>query len=380
MTSSDRTHLTAAAGFYFCIFGALGALFPFLPILLRDRGFSGTALGALMATLPISNLVVPPLWGLIADLYRARSQLLFVAAAGAGLTLLLLIPEGTLLATMGVLVLINLFRAPLTPLADASTRSLLGAESVRYGQIRVWGSIGFALAVWATGALDAAGRPALMLGGTGLLYLAAAGVSLGLPRGHTHRRQHFGAPAWALLRRPRFLLFLAGTAAYYAGHATYDAFISLHLEDLGASHATIGESWAIGVSGEILIMFAAPHILRVVRGSHLLVLCSCVAALRWYLLATVTTPALVLLSQPLHGLTFGLWFVAFVDQAQEQAPDGLRSTVQTLASASMGVGMVLGYLGGGRLMDLSGTASVFQAAVGAAAVSFLLYAARLRTR
>jgi predicted MFS family arabinose efflux permease len=244
----------------------------------------------------------------------------------------------------------------------------------------VWGSIAFALAVWGMGEADAAHRPALLLGGASLLYVAAAVVSLGLPRHHAPRRHRFGTESWAYLRRPRFLLFLGGTAAYYAGHATYDAFVSLHLEDLGADQATIGLAWAIGVSVEILIMFAAPRLFGVVRGSHVLVLCAGIAALRWFLLASVTTPLLVLLSQPLHGLTFGLWFLAFVDQAQERAPEELRTTVQTMASASMGIGMVAGYLGGGRLMDWGGTAPVFQAAVAAALLGLILYALRLRIR
>ncbi len=59
--------------------------------------------------------------------------------------------------------LMSFFWSASLPLIEATTLSYLGESTARYGRIRVWGSVGFILAVTATGyLLDAAGIASLI--------------------------------------------------------------------------------------------------------------------------------------------------------------------------------------------------------------------------
>ena len=66
---------------------------------------------------------------------------------------------------------------------------------------------------------------------------------------------------------------------------------------------------------------------------------------------------------------------------QARAPAQLRTSLQAIATAAMGLGMVAGYLGGGALLQHLGGSALYTAAATAAAVAAAFYAlAGARTR
>jgi len=115
--------LLALAGFYFLNYGALGALFPFLPLLLSARGLSAVQISWAMTLNPASNLLAPPLWGSLADARHARVALLRIASAACGLASLLFLPEMGFAGAMLAVGALSFFRAPLPSLSDAARRS-----------------------------------------------------------------------------------------------------------------------------------------------------------------------------------------------------------------------------------------------------------------
>ncbi len=168
--------------FYLLSFGALGSLFPFLPLLLASRGLDPPQISWVMVLIPIANLFVPPLWGTLADKLGARLRLLRWASLGCAGSVLLLLPtwgfSGSLLA-MGAFAF---FRAPVPPLAAAATSSALGAGRLSFGRVRVWGSVGFASLALGLGLLQGSLHPGLLLGIASALYLACAMISRGSRR------------------------------------------------------------------------------------------------------------------------------------------------------------------------------------------------------
>jgi MFS family permease len=59
------------------------ALFPWLAVLLMDRGWSGSAATLLLAALPVGRLVVIPVWAWVADRLGRPCLLLGMPAATA---------------------------------------------------------------------------------------------------------------------------------------------------------------------------------------------------------------------------------------------------------------------------------------------------------
>ena len=65
--------------YYFTFFGAIGCLFPFLAIYFKQLGLTPTEIGLVSAVRPLVGFLSGPLWGALADKYKIRKIILWVA-------------------------------------------------------------------------------------------------------------------------------------------------------------------------------------------------------------------------------------------------------------------------------------------------------------
>lgn len=361
------------SGFYFFNFGALGGFFPFLPLLLAERGLTAEEISWVMVIIPAANLVIPPLWGLIADALRARLALLRIAAIGAAGAMLLFAPAWKLAGSLLAATALSLFRAPLTSLADATAGGVLARSGGDFGRIRVWGSVGFGLFVFAIGQANPSRHPLVMVVAAAVAYLLSAAATLPLKTPPSPKAGNVLSSVGAILVEPPILALLAANAFHYVAHGAYDALFSLHLRGIGFGDGFVGSAWMVGIVAEVLVLLLARRVIARAGGAGLLAACSAVAALRWWLLSVLISGAAILCAQVLHGITFGLWYVALVHTIQKRAPDHLRTSLQSIAFACMGLGTVAGYLVGGVLLAKLGGARLFQMCAACAATASLLY-------
>jgi MFS transporter, PPP family, 3-phenylpropionic acid transporter len=381
--------LLLLGAFYFFSFGGLGALFPFLPLLLSSRGLSPSRISLVMVLVPAANIVMPPLWGSLADALRARVQLLRIATFGTAASVLLLLPDGGFAGSFAALAAFSTFRSPLTALADTTTCVALSGQNERFGRVRAWGSVGFGLFVLLPGLLGGSAHPRPLLLATAAIYLASAFATLGLEAPPPRRERGILRATLVEARRPEMVLVLAASAVYYLGHALYDAYFSLHARSLGLDDGFIGLLWSVGTGAEVVVMLLVPGVLarrggaavaggRGDRSTALLIVAGCAAVLRWALLSWIGSGAALLAQQPLHGLTYGAWYLSLIQFVQSRAPERLRTSLQSLVWATLGVGTVAGYLVGGQLLERGRGELLYRTAAVAAAASLGLYIALAR--
>jgi PPP family 3-phenylpropionic acid transporter len=162
------------------------------------------------------------------------------------------------------------------------------------------------------------------------------------------------------------------------GTAAYDSAFSLHLQKLGFGGRFTGVAWATGVAAEIALMAVSGAILERVSAPRLFALALGTATLRWLLLARVTAPVAILLLQPLHGVTFGLYWVAAVTLVRDRGR-AAPTAAQGLFAAATGSGSLIGMNLAGRLFELGGGRLLYTIAGACAALATVgaaLYAAR----
>jgi predicted MFS family arabinose efflux permease len=369
----DRRTLLLLRSFYFLNYGGLGALFPLLPLLLEGRHLSAEQISWVMVLTPLCNLVMPPLWGVAADALQARVVALRVAAFASSVALLLLVPDWGFWGAMLGVGVFSVFRSPVASLVDAATSAAMGTRQVAFGQVRVWGSVGFMVFVLAMGMVRVSSHPVVLIWTSLSAYLASALVALALEAPPPRRERGVLRQCLGLLARPALLLVLCGNLFYYLGHAIFDAYFSLHLKHLGFDDWFISSAWALGVGVEVVVMFVAPLLLPRARASSFLCLAGACATLRWGTISLTRLPAVLLLAQSLHGITFGLWYLSLVRFVQSIAPERLRTSLQSVALSTFGGGSVVGYLVGGAVLHRHGGARTFQLASAGAATAFVLY-------
>lgn len=354
----------ALPALYLAHFSALGVFLPFLPVWLVARGIDGAALGLTLAAPHVVGIVAPILFGSLADALGLRARLLGFAALVALITLGCMgivaagLPAGDvrtlLLATL--ISILALARAPLFGLTDVLALETLGHDRARFGMLRLWGSAGFLLtAVLFPIAFDpssVAALPVVMI----VAYLATLVASRRLAQGSAKLGLDAGATLEMFAKHAAFFfaMFL-----WQLGNATYDATFTLHLTDLGVPRAWLGVAWGIGVVAEISMMALTPMLLARWRPDRLLMLGFLIAMSRWFLLAELRSPVLLLASQVLHAGSFALtWTIGSIELSRV-ARTGRLATAQGALATSMAVGSAIGMFIWPMIYREAGARSVF---------------------
>lgn len=360
---------------WYCLaIGSIGALHPLLSLVLLRRGASETAIPSVLALFPLGLLFAGPLWGWLADRTgrTARVVTISMSIAALGATTLLL-PQGWLALVPG-LALIAFARGGSISLFDVYTMaSLGGGEAGRsgYGRIRMWGSVTFIVAVQGTGVL-AERLPSAPLAGTAAMLAGAAVTAASLP-GEPGARPAQRVRMRDALAIPSLRGVLVVAVLHVAAMSTYDHLFALHASARGLDDGAIGTAVALGVAAEVAVMYFAPTLLARFRAPTLLAGAVLAGIPRWWITATTLSPELLVATQALHGLTFGLWWVGGVAYVSEQAPAHLRGTAQgAFVAAGFGLGSLSALLVAGQALPRFGSPALFGGLTVVSAVAVLL--------
>ncbi|MBD3669235.1 MAG: MFS transporter [Gammaproteobacteria bacterium] len=352
------------SSYYFFYFASLGALLPYWSLYLKSLEFSAQQIGVLMAVVMATKIISPNIWGWIADRSGRR-----MAIVRMGSLLSILAFAGVFLAQeylwlMAVMLLFSFFWNATLPQFEVTTFDHLGEAHHRYSSIRLWGSVGFILAVaglgWLLQELGVGLLPAVLLTLFGLIW----GASLLVPEKSAGHLVLDHEPLWQVLKRPEVFSLLAACFLMQAGHGAYYTFYSLYMEDHGYGRALIGQLWALGVVAEVGLFLVMHRLVPRFGLVPLLKLSFLIAALRWGLIAAFPEQLwLMLLTQLMHAATFGIYHAASIALIQKYFPGQHKGKGQALYSSfSFGAGGALGALYSGYAWDQLGGSFSFMMA------------------
>ena len=350
------------SSFYFFYFASIGAFMPFWGPYLAELGFTGSQIGELMAIILATKIVAPNVWGWLADRAGVRMPIIRLGALAGLLTFAGVLFHSGYWWLAVVMAVFSFFWNAILPQFEATTLRSLGRGSHRYALVRLWGSIGFIVAVaslgWLLDTLSIQWLPWIMLGLLAGLYLA----TLQVREPPVGPQESDGASALsAVLRRPEVIALLLACFFMQASHGPYYAFFTLYVEGQGFSRALAGQLWALGVAAEVLMFLLMPRLILRFGAWPLVTLALLLTALRWWLLATVpeTFSALVLI-QLLHAASYGVYHAAAISLVHLYFPGRLQGRGQALySSLSFGLGGAVGSLASGYLWDGVSPASVY---------------------
>jgi MFS transporter, PPP family, 3-phenylpropionic acid transporter len=372
----ERRQLFPFAALSASYFAHIGFFNPYLPLWLKDLGFSLIAIAVLTSVQSATRLFAPYAWGTLSDRTGERVKLLRFGATAALLLSLGLWFELGGVALFMVLLLMFTHTSAMMPMSEAALAHLVsqgGAfDARRYGRVRLWGSLGFLVTVVAAGwSFERFGLGHFPAWTTTSLAAVMLSVWL-LPdfkEAHHHEQAH--PDVWPVLRQPTVRWFFLAVFFHVLSHIFIYVFFSLYLDSLGYSKTVIGLLWALSVVIEIGWFFTQGRWLPRFSLSGWLVLAAGLMALRMALTAglPLVWPVL-LLAQALHAITFAAHHTVCIALLSHHFPGRLRGRGQALYSV-LGYGLpgVLGGLGGGLLSSAFGLASVFWLSAGCAAVA-----------
>jgi PPP family 3-phenylpropionic acid transporter len=362
------------SGFYLFYFASLGALVPYWSLYLQSLDFSVTRIGQLIAILMATKIVAPNVWGWIADHTGRRMTIVRMASLLAAIAFAGVFAASSFWWMALVMTAFSFFWNASLPQFEATTMNHLGPDTHRYSGIRLWGSVGFIIAVAGLG-------PLLDRYGTGLLPLVVlalfAGIwlsSLLVPESAAGHLPLGQAPLRNVLKRPAVLALLGVSFLVQASHGPYYAFFSIYLESHGYSTGVIGQLWALGVVAEIVVFLLMPRLLPRFGARNLLLFAVGLTSVRWLLIAGYADNWLIITAaQTLHAASFGLYHAVLIYMVHVQFTGAHQGRGQALySSLSFGAGGAAGSLVSGYLWTGIGPEAMYQLAAVASLCALLL--------
>jgi PPP family 3-phenylpropionic acid transporter len=340
------------SGYYFFYFAFIGAFSPYFGLYLESLSFSAWDIGLLMSQMQLMRLFGPNLWGWLADRIGRRVGIVRIAGAIslAGFACFLWLDRlPGMLAAMAVLAF---FWSAALPLVETLTFDHLRSGG-DYSRIRLWGSIGFIVAVLGTGAALDSFPPAGVLWVCLGILAGILGLAMVLPEAAqaAHDRE---APGIALIiRRRPVQALMAACLAMSAAHGAFYVFFSIHLAGHGYSKTAVGLLWSLGVVAEIAVFMGMAALSRRFALRGILLASFAAAVVRFLIMGwCVESPLLMVFGQLLHGLTFGAYHAAAIAAVNIWFPGRAQGRGQALySSLSFGAGGLLGALLAGWMWD-----------------------------
>lgn len=363
------------AFFYGAIFASVGIFLPYWPIWLESRGLSPVEIGLIIGASFWPRIVTSLLVPYLADRLGRRRLMMTVMTALtlAGLLAFAWVSDFWMFMALGLLT--GATWSCILPLAEAISLERIAGAGLDYGRIRLWGSITFIIMSILGGvALERAGAPAIftLLIATTTLTLIAC---LTMPESEQRSADAEPPRLGRLVGRSDLWLLAIAASMIQASHTLLYNFGSIHWRAAGHSETVIGWLWALGVIAEVVFFMISARVIASMPLARLLAIAGVLTALRWCLNGLSASLPLLLATQLLHGITFGLTFLVTITYLRETTSPELRASAQGFYVA-VGFAPLSGLLSlvSGWLYGWNGALAFFAMAAIAAAGTVLTFA------
>lgn len=326
----------------------------FLPVFYLERGISATHIGWLMAVGPLASLIAQPFWGFMSDKYKTIKRILLICLIGMIITSILFFQMNSLLSFLIMGYLLFSFASPIGALGDSLTQKTANLTKRSFGSIRMWGSIGFAFTSVTSGwILTYIGVENLLF--PLLFYAFAALFTLRFMSDAKASTKPVNVKdAFHLAKSPGLFFFLASIVFLSIAHRTNDSFMGIYIKEIGGNESIIGLAWFIGVITEAFVFATSGWWFRKYHELTFIMFAGIIYAIRFFLVSFITEPTQILWIQPLHGITFGIFYSAALQYVSKIVPEQLQATGHLLLiTVFFGLSGIIGSLIGGAIIDLT---------------------------
>lgn len=335
-------------------------------------GFSGLQIGSVYSTMGIASVFMPGLLGIVADRW-VNAERVYAAAHLVGACALIAAANVTDFSAFYSFMLLNsLFYMPSLGLSNSVCYNVLSRRQFdvvkAFPPIRVWGTVGFIVAMWAVDLLGwtQSNNQLYVSAGAGLFL---AGYALTVPPSppfldETRRKtlaSSLGLDAFVLLRNRNTALFfifslLLGAALQITnafGGPFLNDFNTTYPDSFGVQHPNLLLS--ISQLSETFFILLIPFFLTRF-GIRKVILFSIIAWVLRFGLFGLGNPAdklyLLVMSMVIYGMAFDFFNISGSLYVEKVAEPKIRSSAQGLfIIMTNGFGAIIGGYGSGWVVD-----------------------------
>lgn len=334
-------------------------LISYLPLLLEYRGLNATEIGWVLAIGPFTAIFSQPLWGYLSDKFKTVKRILMICILFVIIVSMIFFQMDSLIPLLITASIFYFFSSPIEALSDSMAQRRAIETGITFGSIRSWGALGFAFSSLIVGEILTRIGIQYMIWPYLFFASIALVVIIRLTDVEVSPDPVQLSDAMKLIKNKSFIFFLLIIVVLMVTNAANDYFMGLYIVRLGGSERWVGLAWFIGVMSEATIYATARYWFRKYHPLIFVILAGILFSVRWFLYAKTNSPILIISLQFLHGLTFGIYYIAAFDYITRLIPRLMQSTGHLIFFASMGVSGIIGSLVGGNLFNLFGGSRLY---------------------
>lgn len=295
---------------------------------------NGYQIGTIMSAGPIAMMFMQPIWGMVCDWSGKPAKILSLTTLLAGVLALgyLFIHDYQWLVMIAIILAI--FQSAIIPVSDGISLQYATRVKANYGNLRLFGSLGFALAVFIMGRLAETIGLSVIFYSFFITLVISAYLALRLPEEpQSLARPNLIFGVKELLSIKRFLIFLAITFLIFGPNLANNVYYGLFIEDRGGTYTGIGIAFLLAVLSEIPFMRAAGSWVKKIGLLPIVLIAAFSSLLRWALYYFEPSLNLVYFTSVMQGLSIGLFIPAGLQYLRKIVPVHIIVTAITFYSA-----------------------------------------------
>lgn len=338
--------------YLFFAYSSITIVTSYLPVYFSAVGLTAGEIGVLMAVGPFAMILAQPTWGFLSDKYKSIKRMLQIALIGMIVAVFAFMGAASFAGYFIMMFVLFLFLSPTTALGDSLAQKTAINRRLSFGKIRMWGSLGFGFTSLAVGYILAAIGVTYIMVPLLVVTVISLWLSFGLEDFSDTTKPVTLLSALKLAIDPKIFFFLVCIVFITVTHRTNDIFLSIYIVELGGPESYIGWAWFIGVATEAAVLATSTLWFRKFSPIGFVIFAAVFYGVRWWLVSMVAVPWLLLPLQTLHGMTFGVFYVAAFAFVSHLIPKHLQATGHVLfISTTFGLSGIFGSLFGGWMIQ-----------------------------
>lgn len=349
---------------------------PFNVLYLNAQGYSNTTIGWAVSVMTFMGIIGQYFWGYICDRTRTVKMVFIICMIGLAAVVVPYRFYSTPLAITVAMGIIGFMWNPASSIIDSWILGTSDELARNYGFMRAWGSIGFALLASVFGiGIERFGWN-LMFVSFGILAALTVLVAFAIEDSYkagTEKDRKSSVNPLELFKNTDYVLLLVVTLFLFIPANAVMIFLPVMLKNLGGTAAHQGLAlFAVAVS-EFPVLLLARRFVAKFNPQFLLLFAAVFYLLRVWLMLLAKSPAQLIYIGLLQSLTFAVFLPTVRYYVNQIAPEGLKTTAQTVITAVFfGAASILASLVGGLVIDRFGLDMLLRGCVTISALAVLL--------
>ena len=362
---------------YLILFIGLGAYNTFLPVYLENTlGFSSSQVGIIVSIPSILGIIFVPIWGLLSDLMNKQKLILWINVLVSLLCAVIYTITKSFLAVFIVAIFLEMFRNSILPLTDTITTAYCEKTNKNYGNIRVIGSLFFAVASFLCGQLIKATNNELMFFYVFIVsMIGCLIITPTLPTLESNTKPekvNLKQDLPLLFKNKAYLLILLCGICVNSLTEAMASYQGIHLMNLGAGSDLVGLLTVFMVLPELFFMVKTKSLLEKYGMVKMISFASIALILRWVVYLFTSNPLIFMIATSMHGVAISIIIICSFDFIGKVVDKKLYTTSMTVYSFTIGISYSLMKLLYGGLIDMFGIKSIFIFSIGVSLFSFVV--------